>query len=128
MISKAEYCMVFPNGIRQYEKLVIVNGSHAHGKVFRVFVLPGGKLVEPSGGLNAPLNADAVEVYGVTGQDSQRYNQFGWIHEGPWMANLNTIYIRLRQEQYNARIAKAAKNDIDIADRAAKIALLLSSY
>lgn len=77
-----EYANMFKTG--QHGRLYLVAGSHARGNTFHIFVLPQD---EPaiSNHDNAPLNKDAVEVYGITGGQPGWTETYGWLHEGRWI-------------------------------------------
>lgn len=126
MQGAREYAQLFATG--QYGRLYITSGSHARGRTFRIQVLPEGEKAIENGENNTCLNADAVEVYGVT--DGQRgwTESYGWIHRGPWeddflaMVDQRKAEIRADDELREAR--RKSREDAE----AMKTQRLLQSY
>jgi hypothetical protein len=77
-----EYAKLFETG--QYGRLYLVSGEHARGRTFHIYILPKGEAAQPNGRNNRPLNADAVEVYGITGSHPGWDETYGWLHHGKW--------------------------------------------
>lgn len=99
MRGAREYANMFKTG--QYGRLYIVSGSHARGKTFHIFVLPKGETGIPNGTNNAPLNKDAVEVYGIINGQPGWTENYGWIHEGKWIDDFSNICAVRKRELEN---------------------------
>jgi hypothetical protein len=63
MQGATKYARLFKTG--QDGGLYFVSGEHARGKTFHIYVLPKGEAAISNGPNNGPLNANAVEVYGI---------------------------------------------------------------
>ncbi len=88
MRGAREYADLIPTG--QYKRLYISSHYHARGKTFRIYVLPEGEVAVPNGP-NAPLNKNAVEVYGITGGQPGWTETYGWLHQGKWVDDFNLL-------------------------------------
>ncbi len=120
------YATLFETG--QYGRLYLVSGEHARGKTFRIFILPQGEDAQPNGPNNAPLNTDAVEVYGVTDGVPGWTETYGWLHEGPWQADFERMVAKRHAEIAAAEEAKRASVEAVNAARERRIRDLLSDY
>lgn len=125
MNGASEYAKLFHTG--QYGRLYLVSGSHARGRTFRIFVLPAGETAKPNGP-NAPLNKDAVEVYGIISGHPGWTEEYGWLHEGKWQDDFYQLVenekVRLRlleQEALQAHLLRKAEVKKSVAE-------LLASY
>lgn len=90
MKGAREYATLFP-GNAQVGRLALVSGSHARGSTFHIYVLPEGEAMSPNGPGNAPLNKDAVEVYGIVAGQPGWTESYGWLHKGPWQEDFARI-------------------------------------
>jgi len=88
MQGAREFSSLFSTG--QHGRLYFVSGSHARGRTFHVFVLPVGADAKPNG-KNAPLNKNAVEVYGIVSGQPGWTEKYGWLHHGPWQEDFKKI-------------------------------------
>ena len=114
----------------QHGRLFIVQSRHARGYTLRVFVLPRGEAAKLNHGSteHAPLNADAVEVYGVVSGNPGWTECYGWLHEGPWQADFATIVERARAEKAaREQVARLRVTDRNEAERL-RIKSLLATY
>ena len=82
----------------QYGRLYIVSGSHARGRTFHIFVLRAGECAIENGPNNAPLNSEAVEVYGETGGHRGWTETYGWLHHGKWEQDFSKLVEDRRAE------------------------------
>jgi hypothetical protein len=118
-----KYAELFETG--QYGRFYIVSGMHARGRTFHIYILPEGEGGIYNGKENGPLNADAVEVYGVTGGQPGWSETYGWLHRGKWEQDFAELVdarkARVAQEQY-LREQKLA--DIEAAEAKRKSELL----
>lgn len=89
MHGAKQYAELFRTG--QVDRLYLVSGSHARGKTFHIYVLPEGVKAKSNGPNNAPLNCDAVEVYGVTGGRHGWTETYGWLHAGKWQEDFSKM-------------------------------------
>ena len=89
MQGAREFSRLFSTG--QHGRLYFVSGSHARGRTFHVFVLPVGADAMPNGSDNAPLNKNAVEVYGIVAGQPGWTEEYGWLHHGPWQKDFRKI-------------------------------------
>jgi hypothetical protein len=94
MIGAKEYAELFETG--QHGRLYLVSGRHARGRTFQIFILPEGEEAIQNSD-NAPLNKDAVEVYGVVHGQPGWNESYGWLYEGKW----ETDFIQLAKERYD---------------------------
>ena len=108
MKGAREYAKLFNTG--QHKKLYLVSSSHARGKTFRIFILPEGKIAKPNHN-NAPLNSDAVEVYGVVLGQPGWTEVYGWIHKGPWQEDFYRLLdqVRILEELERVKTAEFKK-------------------
>lgn len=90
-----EFAGMFKTG--QYGRLYLVSGSHARGETFHIFVLPEGEAAIPNCG-NAPLNKDAVEVYGIAGGQPGWTEWYGWLHVGRWIGDFEQLCATRKRE------------------------------
>ncbi len=88
MQGAREYAGLISTG--QYGRLYISSHYHARGKTFRIFVLPKDTEAIPNGP-NAPLNKDAVEVYGVISGNRGWSEVYGWLHKGRWQQDFEKL-------------------------------------
>lgn len=96
MQGAREYFGLFQTG--QYGRLYIVNGSHARGITFHIYVLPENEIAKPNGPNNPPLN-ECVEVYGVISGQKGWDEVYGWKYEGKWQED----FYRLVEERKKKR-------------------------
>lgn len=94
----------------QHGRLYIVSSAHARGKTFRVFVLPEGEEARGNGPANAPLNKDAVEVYGIVGGNPGWGEYYGWLHKGPWQEDLNVLVEKTRRQISKSKALRAKQS------------------
>lgn len=106
MKGAREYAGLFKTG--QYDKLYIVSGCHARGKMFRIQILPKGVKAIPNGNGNLCLNKDALEVYGVLGGNIGWTEYYGWLHEGKWQDDFKKLVSKAKRLIAN-RNRKASK-------------------
>lgn len=127
MRGAREYCSLFKNA-EQIGRLYILPSHHARGRTFRVFVLPENEPVIENGGVNPPLNADAVEVYGIVSGNPGWTEEYGWLHTGRWQDDFAEI-CRSRIEQLHEGAAQNAARDTEArAKKEGRIYALLSTY
>ena len=126
MVGARGYAELFKTG--QYERLYIVSGSHARGKTFRIFVLPEDEKVISNGPNNAPLNKDAVEVYGVIGGNPGWTEGYGWLHNGKWQTDFIQM-VKRREAEIKVEIqARDARRAEKVIEEETKAAGLLATY
>lgn len=118
-----EYAAMFQTG--QHGRLYLLSSSHARGPTFHIYVLPSGVSATPNGP-NAPLNSDAVEVYGVTGGQRGWTETYGWLHEGRWQDDFEKLVEARKAELAvnNAarELREREKAELDVARRKALLA------
>jgi hypothetical protein len=121
-----EYAYLFETG--QYGKLYFVSYHHARGRTFQIFVLPEGEDAIPNGPGNAPLNQNAVEVYGITSGQPGWTETYGWLHNGPWINDFANLVAKKRQEieQRNNKNRQIASQEAKA--KAQRIKELLAKY
>lgn len=126
MNGAREYSTMFSSG--QYGRLYFVSSHHARGRTFRIYVLPESVAAIPNGSQNAPLNSDAIEVYGITGGQPGWTESYGWLHEGRWQQDFAALVAARREEiEVSAIRQAAAQKDRDAATEV-KRKLLLANY
>ena len=126
MQGAKEYANLFETG--QYGRIYLVSGSHARGKTFRIFVLPEGCEAKPNGQHNAPLNGDAVEVYGVTCGNPGWTEAYGWLHKGKWQDDFAKL-VEIRNAELSDQDARSQKSKEDAeAAKKRRDADLLAAY
>jgi hypothetical protein len=126
MQGAREYASLFQTG--QHGRLYLVSSSHARGKTFRIFVLPEGEEAKPNGPHNAPLNRDAVEVFGIVGGQPGWTEIYGWLHAGRWQEDFAALV-----EARKAEVAAAAQGNETEQQRRAqaeaeRVRALLATY
>ena len=113
-----DFCDVFPQS-EQIGRLYILPSSHARGRTFRIYVLPENEKVIENGGINPPLNGDAVEVYGVISGQLGWTEVYGWLYKGRFIEDFSTILnkrVQLKQEgnlKRNAKIEKEKEREVN---------------
>jgi len=126
MNGAREYANLFQTG--QIGRLYLVSGSHARGRTFHIYVLPEGVEAKSNGQNNAPLNCDAVEVYGIVSGQPGWTESYGWLHSGKWQQDFLEIVAnrvaQIKAEETEKNHAKAMEE----SERKAKIAALLATY
>lgn len=113
---------------QQIGRLYIVLHTHARGKCFQIYVLPDGEDVISNGDWNPPLNKDAIEVYGIVCGQPGWTEEYGWLHDGKWQEDFNSLYKEKLTEaiKTNIEYTKAmAKNE---EEKGLRISNLLSDY
>lgn len=126
MQGAREFANLFQTG--QHGRLYLVSSSHARGLTFRIFVLPEGEEAKPNGPSNAPLNKDAVEVYGITGGNPGWTETYGWLHEGPWQQDFAAL-VEKRKAELAAQ--DQAKDELKLRreqEEANRVRALLATY
>jgi hypothetical protein len=128
MQGAREYATLFQTG--QHGRLFLVSSSHARGKTFRIFVLPEGEEARPNGAGtgNAPLNLDAIEVYGITSGQPGWTETYGWLHAGRWQQDFEKLVEARRAGIAAAEEAKQAARQSKDAQEALRRAALLANY
>ncbi len=126
MLGARRNAELFKTG--QYERLYIVSGSHARGKTFHIFVLPEGEKAISNGPNNAPLNKDAVEVYGVIGGNPGWTEGYGWLHDGKWQSDFLKMVKRREDEIKTETKARDERRAEKVVEEEAKDAGLLATY
>ena len=86
-----KFCRTFKE-TQQIGRFYLVVASHARGPTFRIFILPDGEKAKPNGGSNAPLNDNAVEVYGIVSGQPGWTESYGWLHKGKWQNDFIALY------------------------------------
>ena len=115
MKGAREYVQYLESGV--FGRLQIVVGGHARGRTLHVYVLP-----EP-GSLEA-----SVEVYGVIRGQRGWDEDYGWLADGPWIADFDKIVTdgRARQAEIEAAKQAAANSEFNAAFEARQ--KVLSGY
>jgi hypothetical protein len=127
MVGADEYYNVFRK-TQQIGKLYIVLGDHARGKTFRVFILPEGEVAKPNGSMNAPLNKDSVEVYGITCGQAGWSEHYGWLHSGPWVNDFMEALASKKAINAKNKEARQQKIKNDEAKEESILKSLLDKY
>jgi len=96
MKGAREYCKIFEKA-EQIGRLYITPNNHARGYTFGIYVLPENEEVKENFG-NAPLNKNAVEVYGVINGNLGWSESYGWLHKGKWQSDFTELYIERKKE------------------------------
>ncbi len=127
MKGAREYANLFSKAV-QIGRLYILPHYHARGKTFRIYVLPEGESVVENAGINPPLNAESVEVYGIVGGNPGWTESYGWIHRGKWQDDFNRIVaekvLQKEEDEANAQV----KYFNNLKDKDNHIKSLLDSY
>lgn len=129
MDGAREYAKLFDYQSQQHGRLYLAIGKHARGYTLRIYVLPEGVVAKENGhNGNAPLNKDAIEVYGVTGGQPGWTETYGWLHEGRWQDDFEKLVearrTKVAAEKMRQEEAAQSAND----ERAAHVQALLASY
>lgn len=126
MQGAREFSELFSTG--QYGRFYFVSGSHARGKTFHIFILPVGANAVPNGNNSAPLNKNAVEVYGIVSGQPGWTEKYGWLHHGPWQADFNKIVEGRKSEIFAALKEKERIASENEAATKKRISDLLAAY
>lgn len=102
-----KYTKVFTT-TEQIGRLYIVSSRHARGNTLRIFVLPKGEEVISNGPHNAPLNDDAVEVFGIVTGRPGWTEEYGWLYKGPWVTDFNKKYEKRKKAMETREIKNAS--------------------
>lgn len=123
-----EYYELFHGKNAQIGRLAAVPSWHSRGATFRLFVLPEGEAAIWNGLGNAPLNKEAVEVYGVVSGHPGWTESYGWIHKGPWQVDfLQIVEQKKKKIQAETAMVKTAR-DASEEEKMRKTEALLSNY
>lgn len=126
MKGAREFSELFETG--QYGRFYIVSGSHARGRTFHIQILPEGEKAVANGSQNLCANSNAVEVYGIVSGNPGWTETYGWLHEGKWCEDFETLVserekeIELRSKSFEELKEKRQKAESD------RVASLLSQY
>lgn len=126
MKGASEFAKLFTTG--QHDRLYLVSSSHARGKTFHIYVLPEGVAAKSNGSGNAPLNADAVEVYGVVDGNPGWTESYGWKHKGPWQQDFEAMVKRRNDELEHAELQRTRHADQKQQAEIERVAALLATY
>jgi hypothetical protein len=126
MKGAREFASLFETG--QIGRLYIVSGSHARGTTFHIFVLPAGVEAVGNGRGNAPLNPDAVEVYGIIGGNPGWTESYGWIHQGKWQDDFYRIVDNRLKDKQEKEKAEEVAQEKELKKRNERVNQLLSTY
>jgi hypothetical protein len=121
-----EYAQLFETG--QYGRLYLVSGEHARGRTFHIWVLPEGETARPNGRNNRPLNADAVEVYGITEGQPGWTETYGWLHHGRWQQDFAALVDARKRAMDESRALAEKLGSERKSDKARREAELLQAY
>lgn len=125
MKGAREYAKLFE--VEQLGRLFICSGSHARGKTFHIYVLPEG--VEAiKNGPNAPLNEDAVEVYGIVSGQRGWTEEYGWLRHGKWQEDFEAIVATRLEDIAKAQVRSKEYALAKEAVEKSRVEDLLSSY
>ena len=105
MKGAREYVQYLESGV--FGRLQIVVGGHARGRTLHIYVLP-----EP-GSLEA-----SVEVYGVVKGQPGWDEEYGWLVDGPWVADFGKL----------VAVGKAREAEIEAAKQAAASAAFNAAF
>lgn len=122
-----EYYKLFPEAV-QKGRLYLLPSSHARGRTFRIYVLPAGEKVVENGGINPPLNNDAVEVYGVIAGNPGWTEEYGWLHNGKWKKDFQVMIDERKREL--TELSELSKEKLEKQNQAdsKRVSDLLNSY
>lgn len=126
MLGAKQYAELFRTG--QVGRLYLVSGSHARGKTFHIYVLPEGVEAQSNGTNNAPLNCNAVEVYGITSGQPGWTESYGWLHAGKWQHDFFEMVANRQAEIANKKALENSHEKAAEDERKAKVAALLATY
>ena len=92
MQGAREYAALIPTG--QFGKLYCHSSSHARGSTFNIYVIPEGVVVNG----RPQIPPEGVEVYGMTGGQPGWTETYGWLHEGKWQDDFESLVQTRRLE------------------------------
>lgn len=126
MKGAREYAGLFKTG--QYGRLYIEVGKHARGRTFHIFVLPEGIDISLPGPGGRLVGIPSVEVYGIIGGNPGWTESYGWLHEGKWQADFDSLVKAQKAKALAAQDSNdRAKDDEHKADEN-RTAALLATY
>ena len=91
MMGAEEFYAIFKKS-EQIGRFYVLPGNHARGHTFRIYLLPKDTAVIENYGTHPPLNAGVVEIYGVVSGNPGWTESYGWVHDGPWVADFLEIF------------------------------------
>jgi len=109
-----DYAELFETGL--YGRLFIYVGSPARGWAFQIYVVPDEFVGDYQ-------SHDAVEVYGLVGND-----EYGWKHNGPWQDDFGQLVIDRRAKLRLAQSEKLAEERAEKLAKESRIQKLLADY
>ena len=115
MKGAREYVQYLESGV--FGRLQIVVGGHARGRTLHVFVL-----TEP-GSLES-----SVEVYGATSGQPGWNEEYGWLADGPWVADFDKLVADGRARQAEIEAAKQAAAAAELIAASSAREKVLSAY
>jgi len=124
MKGAREFAELFETG--QYGKLFIETGSHARGKIFRIYVLPEGAKVKYT--MELYEIKGVVEVYGIVGGQPGWTEQYDWIHTGKWCADFGKLVGERKKEIQNSNNKDTILSEEKQQNEKKRVAELLDKY
>lgn len=86
---------IFKTGIHRHKKLYIEFGRHARGYTLEIWILDKSNAEFTS----IHCYEGAVKVYGVVSGNPGWTESYGWLHDGPWVADFQRLVARLRRDR-----------------------------
>lgn len=126
MNGAREYASLFQTG--QYGRLYFEVGSHARGKTFHIYVLPGDVEITDTRQFNNIRNSQVVEVYGVTGGQPGWTESYGWLYVGPWQQEFQKLVIATNVAIQEAAIKREQIVQDKINEEEQRVKQLLNNY
>lgn len=77
----------------RYGQLEVVVGEHARGHTLQVYV-------------HSKRGPYKVEVYGIIGGQPGWTEEYGWIHEGPWVQDFEKLVLQGEQAAEREKLAR----------------------
>ena len=115
MKGAREYVQYLESGV--FGRLQIVVGGHSRGRTLHIYVLP-----EP-GSLEA-----SVEVYGAISGQPGWNEEYGWLADGPWVADFDKLVADGRARQAEIEAAKQAAATAELIAASSAREKVLSAY
>lgn len=116
---------IIPTG--QYDRLYVLNNTTNTRKEpkFAVYVLPADEMVSVLSVYSAPLNGNAVLVYG---QPDNIYSGLAWLHTGKWCEDLDKVAVQIIKEAEQKKLAEEEVLEKRKREEAERIIALLGTY
>ena len=115
MKGAREYVQYVQSGV--YGRLRVVFGEHARGHTLNIYVIP--EAGSPHG---------SVKVYGVISGQAGWTEEYGWLVEGPWVADFDKLVEEGKRREEELEAKRKAAIEVELTRMRGAASSVLSSY